>query len=92
MAAHSCKNQLWGQLRKSYKLVSSLGKALPQKKKKKKKRRGLVGYNSLVEHLVSMRGCMLVLILPPPPKLDELSSTHVRHLKTPLLLIMVTLL
>lgn len=55
-------------------------------KKKKKKRWGLV------EHLVSMRGHMLVLILPPPPKLDELSSTHVRHLKTPLLLIMVTLL
>lgn len=83
MAAHGCKNQLWGQLRKSYKLVSSLGKALPQKKKK--------GWG-LVEHLVSMRGRMLVLILPPPPELDELSSTHVRHLKTPLLLIMVTLL
>lgn len=61
-------------------------------KKKKKKRQGLVGYNSVVEHLVSMRGRMLVLILPPPPKLDELSSTHVRHLETPLLLMMVTLL
>lgn len=60
--------------------------------KKKKKRQGLVGYNSVVEHLVSMRGRMLVLILPPPPKLDELSSTHVRHLETPLLLMMVTLL
>lgn len=91
MAAHGCKNQLWGQLRKSYKLVSSLGKAPPQKKKKKK-RQGLVGYNSVVEHLVSMRGRMLVLILPSPPKLDELSSTHVRHLETPLLLMMVTLL
>lgn len=61
-------------------------------KKKKKKRQGLVGYNSVVEHLVSMRGRMLVLILPSPPKLDELSSTHVRHLETPLLLMMVTLL
>lgn len=81
-----------GAAKEELQIGVQLGQGSASKKKKKKKRQGLVGYNSVVEHLVSMRGRMLVLILPPPPKLDELSSTHVRHLETPLLLMMVTLL
>lgn len=57
------------------------GQGSALKKKKERKRRGLWGHNSLVEHSVSMRGL--------PPKLDYLSSTHVRHLKRLLLLITV---
>lgn len=75
-----------GAAKEELQIGVQLGQGSASKKKKKKKGWGLV------EHLVSMRGRMLVLILPPPPELDELSSTHVRHLKTPLLLIMVTLL